>query len=95
MLSLQCEPVSLTTPDSDDYDTALLQNTGRFDAGNMAQAVCLGFPRIRDDGLVEADEDFTVELSSDGFADVSTTSASLEVTIEDNDGGLDDNDYNN
>ena len=74
---------------SGDYDTGLIQNTGRFDADNMAQPECLGFPRIRDDGFVEGDEDFTVELSSDGFAEVSITSASLRVTIEDNDGGLD------
>ena len=81
------------TTGSGDYDTGQIQNTGRFDADNMAQQVCLGFPRIRDDGFVEEDEYFTVELSSDGFADVSSTSASLKVTIEDNDGGLDSTMY--
>ena len=68
-----------------DYSTAS-GNTEQFNSNNVARENCLGFPEILDDDFVEDGEDFTVQLNSNGFADVLNTSDTLVVTIEDNDG---------
>lgn len=69
-----------------DYVLNPNQNSGQFNADNIAQPACFDYPQIIDDNFVEENEDFTVELTGGDDATVSDSSASLTVTIVDNDG---------
>lgn len=65
-------------------DFVLMEFSGQFDANDTT--ACTNLAVIRDDSTVESREVFTLELTSDDFANVLPSAASLSVTILDNDG---------